>query len=307
MKKSLRLAFMGTPEFSVPALRALVAVGHEVACVYSQPPRAKGRGQQVQKSPVHEAAEALGIPVRTPVSLKSAEEQETFVALKLDASVVVAYGLLLPQPILDAPRLGCINIHASLLPRWRGAAPIHRALLAGDAETGITIMQMDKGLDTGGMFVKRAVPITATSTASQLHDALSALGATTIVEALPLIAAGTLKAEAQPETGGTYAVKLAREEGLIDWQDDAEALARKIRAFNPWPGAFFTARGERIKILEAVVAEGRGTPGALLDESAIIACGKGALKLMRVQREGRGAVDGTAFLRGFPHKLGEAL
>lgn len=304
----LRLAFMGTPDFAVAALQALIAAGHEVVCVYSQPPRPAGRGQAVQPSPVHIAAEVAGIPVRTPVSLKTAEAQAEFRALNFDVAVVAAYGLLLPQTILDAPRLGCLNIHASLLPRWRGAAPIQRAILAGDAESGITIMQMDKGLDTGAMWLKRAVPITTQTTATQLHDQLAELGADMIVEAINGITQGKLRAETQPETGVTYAAKLTREEGKLDWQEEAATLERKARALNPWPGVFFEAKGERIKVLEtALVFDQKGMAGTLLDDQFTVACGSDALRLVQVQRPGRSAIDGAALLRGFAIKPGEKV
>ena len=235
----LRLAFMGTPDFAASSLRALIDAGHEVACVYSQPPRPAGRGHQVQRSPVHVLAEERGIPVRTPKSLRNAEAQAEFAALDLDCAVVAAYGLILPQPILDAPRMGCLNIHASLLPRWRGAAPIQRAILAGDAETGVTIMQMDAGLDTGAMLLKGTVPITAETTAGSLHDALAELGAGLIVQALDGLAEGRLTAEPQPSEGVTYAAKLSRDDGRLDWSQPADFIERQVRALNPWPGVWF--------------------------------------------------------------------
>ena len=294
----LRLAFMGTPDFAVPSLAALIAAGHEVACVYCQPPRPAGRGHKLQPSPVHALASSRGIAVRTPKSLRNPEAQAEFAALGLDIAVVAAYGLILPVPVLEAPRLGCVNIHGSLLPRWRGAAPIHRAILAGDSETGITIMQMEAGLDTGPMLLKQAVAITAASTAAELHDALSALGARMIVEALEGLAAGRLKAEAQPAEGVTYAAKLEREEGRLDWSRPAAELERRVRALNPWPGVWFESAGERIKVLAADPVPGSGAPGALLGEDFTVACGEGALRLAKVQRQGRGVVDGAAFLRG---------
>ena len=294
----LRLAFMGTPDFAVPSLEALIAAGHDIACVYCQPPRPAGRGQRLQPSPVHALAEARGLPVRTPKSLRPPEAQVEFAALGLDAAVVAAYGLILPVPVLEAPRLGCVNVHASLLPRWRGAAPIHRAILAGDAETGVTIMRVEAGLDTGAMLLKEALPITATTTAAALHDSLAALGARLIVEALDGLAAGRLHPEVQPAEGVTYAAKLGREEGRLDWSRPAADLERRVRALNPWPGVWFESGGERIKVLAAEPATGSALPGTLLDGDFTVACGEGALRLTRVQRQGRAAVDGAAFLRG---------
>jgi methionyl-tRNA formyltransferase len=299
---------MGTPDFAVVSLEALVRAGHTVAAVYSQPPRPAGRGNQVQPSPVHKAAERLGLPVLTPRSLRNEEAQEQFRALGLDAAVVAAYGLILPQPVLDAPRLGCFNVHASLLPRWRGAAPIQRALLAGDAESGITIMQMDAGLDTGGMLLRRALPIAPDETAASLHDRLAALGADMIVEALDGVATGRLSPEPQPADGVTYAAKLTKDEGRLDFAGDGETVARQVRALTPWPGTWFDAPGgERVKVIAAEPAVGSGVPGTLLDDQLTVACGSGAVRLTRVQRPGRGPVDGAAFLRGFPHRVGAAI
>ncbi|WP_029010960.1 methionyl-tRNA formyltransferase [Azospirillum halopraeferens] len=303
----LRLVFMGTPDFAVPALRALIDAGHTVVCAYSQPPRPAGRGQQVQKAPVHRFAEAHGIPVRTPKTLRTAEAQAEFAASGADAAVVAAYGLILPQPVLDAPRLGCLNIHGSLLPRWRGAAPIQRAILDGDGETGITIMQMDAGLDTGAMLLKGSVPITAGTTAASLHDALAALGARLIVEALDGLAHGRLTAQPQPEEGVTYAAKLTRDDGRLDWRRDAAFIDRQVRALTPWPGCWFEATGERIKVLAVEPAAGSGAPGTVLDEAMTVACGSGAVRLTRVQRPGKAPVDGAAFLRGFHLPPGTVL
>ncbi|HZH28583.1 MAG TPA: methionyl-tRNA formyltransferase [Azospirillaceae bacterium] len=309
----LRLAFMGTPDFAVPALDALVEAGHEVACVYCQPPKPAGRGHEVQKTPVHRRADARSIPVRTPKTLRDPEAQAAFRDLNLDAAVVAAYGLILPQPVLDAPRLGCVNIHASLLPRWRGAAPIHRALLAGDAETGITIMQMDAGLDTGPMLAKSAVPIGADATAQALHDTLAALGARMIVETLDGLARGTVTPEPQPDAGVTYASKLTKDEGRLDWTRPAVELARRVRALTPWPGGFFDApNGERLKVLEAVALPGSGVPGTprpgtVVDEAFGVACGEGVLRLVTVQRPGRGPTDGAACQRGLRLAAGAHL
>jgi len=296
----LRLAFFGTPAFSVPALDALRAAGHDIAAVYTRAPRPAGRGTRLTPSPVHAVADAAGIPVRTPRTLKDETTQVEFAALGLDAAVVVAYGLLLPAPVLDAPRLGCLNIHASLLPRWRGAAPIQRAILAGDARTGITIMRMDEGLDTGPMLLAEAVPIGTEETAGTLHDTLSALGARLIVAALDGLAAGTLAARPQPDEGATYAAKLTREEERLDWSRPAEELARRVRAFAPAPGAWFAHDGARIKVRAATAAAGQAgaAPGTLLDDALTVACGTGALRLLAVQREGRAPLTAADFLRG---------
>jgi len=294
----MRIAFLGTPDFSVPALDALRAAGHEIACVYTQPPRPAGRGQSERRSAIHDHAAAADIPVRTPASLRDDDAQAEFAALNLDAAVVVAYGLILPQPVLDAPRLGCINIHASLLPRWRGAAPIQRAIQAGDAETGVTIMQMDAGLDTGPELLRETIPITAETNAGMLHDALAALGGRLIVEALAGLAAGTLQAVAQPETGETYAAKIERGEERIDWGQPAAILDCHVRAFAPWPGAWFEHDGERIKVLAAKLVAGQGVPGTVLDDALTVACGDGALQLVTVQRAGKAAMAAADYLRG---------
>jgi len=296
----LRVAFMGTPDFAVPILRALVAAGHAVVAVYTQPPRPAGRGHRAQPSPVQGAAEAASIPVRAPAKLDAAE-QERFRALELDAAVVAAYGLILPKPVLEAPRLGCLNVHASLLPRWRGAAPIQRAILAGDQETGVTIMQMDAGLDTGPMLLAESAPIGPETTAGLLHDQLAALGARLIVRALAGCVDGTLAPRPQPTEGVTYAKKLARDEGRLDWSKPAVELERAVRALNPAPGVWFEHSGERIKVLAAALAERRteAAPGTVLDGRLTVACGTGALRLTRLQRAGRAPVDADAFLRGY--------
>ena len=304
---TLRLAFMGTPDFSVPILRALIAAGHEVVAVYTQPPRPAGRGHREQPSPVLREADAAGIPIHTPVKL-NAPERETFRALGLDAAVVAAYGLILPKPVLAAPRLGCLNVHASLLPRWRGAAPIQRAILAGDAETGITIMQMDEGLDTGPMLLQESISIGLETTAALLHDELAALGAHLIVRALAGRADGTLAPRPQPTDGVTYAKKLARDEGRLDWGKPALELERVVRALNPAPGVWFEHGGERVRVLAAMLASGtEAPPSTVLDDALTIACGAGALRLTRLQRSGRAAMDAEAFLRGYPLPPGTRL
>jgi methionyl-tRNA formyltransferase len=291
----LRLAFMGSPDFSVPALRALHAAGHEIAAVYAQPPKPAGRGQRETPCPVHRAAMDLGLPVRTPARLRrDAPEHAAFAALDLDAAVVAAYGLILPRPMLDAPRRGCLNIHASLLPRWRGAGPIQAAILAADSESGITIMQMEEGLDTGPMLLAEATPIGPRTTSPELHDALSAIGARLILRALEEAPAPV----PQPEDGVTYAPKLAKADGRLDWTQDAEALDRRIRALTPWPGCFFQAAAETIRLLAAEPVPGSGPPGRMLDPQTV-ACGRGALRLLRLQRPGRAAQQAAEFLRGF--------
>jgi methionyl-tRNA formyltransferase len=300
----MRLAFMGSPDFAVPALRALHAAGHEIVAVYCQPPRPAGRGQTVRRCPVQVEADVLGVPVHTPSRLRAVpEEWEAFRSLQLDAAVVAAYGLILPPQMLAAPRRGCLNIHASLLPRWRGAAPIHAAILAGDSETGITIMQMDAGLDTGPMLLQDTVPILPATTTATLHDSLAALGARLILTAL----ASPLEAVPQPATGATYAPKLSRDDGRIDWTRPAANLERQVRAFDPWPGTFSTIDGAVLKILAADVAGGQGAPGVVLDDHLLVACGDGALRLTRVQLAGRPAMDAAAFLRGHRIAAGARL
>jgi len=307
MTNRLRLAFMGTPDFSVPALTALIDAGHDVVAVYSQPPRPAGRGHKERPSPVHHAASMRGIEVRTPVSLKNAEAQAAFAALDLDLAVVVAYGLILPKAILEAPRFGCLNIHASLLPRWRGAAPIQRAILAGDTETGVTIMQMDEGLDTGPMLSVKKLPILAGTNAGTLHDALSDLGAEMIVAAVAGVTDGSLKPTPQPADGVTYAAKIAREEARIDWTRSAAEIDRQVRAFAPVPGAWFQNGADRIKVLAASPSRAGGLPGTVLDALPTVACGEGALVLTRVQREGKGPMAIGDFLRGYALPSGTKL
>jgi methionyl-tRNA formyltransferase len=296
---SLRLVFLGSAGFSVPTLWALLEAGHQVVAVYTQPPRPAGRGHRQRLSPVHAFAAERGLEVYTPASLKGAEEQRAFTALSADAAVVAAYGLILPVPVLAAPRLGCLNVHASLLPRWRGAAPIQRAILAGDPETGVTIMRMDEGLDTGPILSVGRVPIAADTTAESLHGVLAEMGARLMVDALDGVAAGTLTARPQPETGATYARKLERDEGRLDWKRPAADLERAVRALNPWPGVWFEYRGERIRVLAAETADAVAAPGIVVDGRLTIACSEGGLRPLRVQRGGKAAVDTDAFLRGF--------
>jgi methionyl-tRNA formyltransferase len=305
----LRLAFMGTPDFAVPALAALIKAGHAIAAVYTQPPRPAGRGQHDRPSPVHAFAERQGIAVRTPRTLRDARAQADFAALALDAAVVAAYGLILPPAILAAPRLGCLNIHASLLPRWRGAAPIQRAILAGDVETGITIMQMDEGLDTGAMLLQERMRIAPDMSAGALHDALAALGAKLIVQALDRLAAGRLAPTPQPAEGVAYAAKIDKAETRLDWSQVAAQLACVVRAFSPAPGAWFALEGERIRVLAAAPAPGRAgaAPGTVLDDRLTVACGEGALRLLQVQRAGGKPMDADAFLRGRPVTAGTIL
>lgn len=300
----MRIAFMGSPDFAVPALQALVAAGHEVAVVYCQPPRPAGRGQQFHPCPVQSAAEAIGLTVRYPAKLRgNAEALAEFQAFDLDAAVVAAYGLILPRSWLEAPRRGCINIHASLLPRWRGAAPIHAAILAGDNETGVTIMQMDEGLDTGPMLREGRVVIGPRSRLPEVHDALAALGARLVLEALDQNPAPV----PQPEQGATYAPRLSRADARIDWGKPALEIERQVRAFDPWPGTFTTLGNEPLKILDAELADGSGAPGIVIDEALTVACGEGALRITRLQRAGRAPVPAADFLRGFAVPAGTKL
>jgi methionyl-tRNA formyltransferase len=299
----MRVVFMGTPDFSVPVLDALVEAGHEIACVYCQPPRPAGRGKKPRPTPVHARAEALGLPVRHPVSLKGAQAQAEFADLKADVAVVVAYGLILPQPVLDAPRHGCLNIHASLLPRWRGAAPIHRAIMAGDAETGICIMQMEAGLDTGPVLMREATPIGAEETTGELHDRLALMGAQLICRALERL--DSLTPDPQPEEGVTYAAKIDKAEARIDWTRPAAEIDRHIRGLSPFPGAWCEMAGERIKLLRCRLAEGQGAPGQIL-EGLTVACGEGAIEITEAQRQGKRPMPAEDFLRGV-HSLPERL
>lgn len=297
----MRIVFMGSPAFAVPSLEALVGAGHKVIAVYCQPPRPAGRGKAERKTAVHERAEALGIEVHTPRTLRDAEEQSRFAALDADLAVVAAYGLILPKPILDAPKAGCVNVHASLLPRWRGAAPIQRAILAGDAVSGVTIMRMDEGLDTGPMLLRRELPI-AGKNAGQVTEEMAKLGAEALLEWLERPS----PPEPQPE-GATYAAKIAKAEARIDWRKPAEDIERQVRAFAPAPGAWFEANGERIKLLAAAVGEAQGAPGEVLDDSFTIACGTGSIRPLMVQRAGRGAMSPDELLRGFAIPSGTHL
>lgn len=295
---TLRLAFMGSPTFALPALAGLIEAGHEIACVYSQPPRPAGRGKQDRPTPVHAFAAERGLEVRTPKSLKRAEEQDAFAALKLDAAIVVAYGLILPKAILDAPRLGAFNLHGSLLPRWRGAAPIQRAIMAGDRVTGVQVMRMEEGLDTGPVLATAETPIDVEDNTSTLHDRLAALGAGLLIDTLAKIERGEAIETPQSEAGVTYAHKITPAETRIDWTRPARELDWMIRGLAPSPGAWCELNGARIKVLHTRVGWGDGAPGEALDDELLIACGVGALRLLKVQREGRAPLDAEAFLRG---------
>ena len=306
-KTKLRIAFMGTPEFSVPILEALVSVGHDIVCVFTQPPRSGGRGQNEKKTPIHIKAEELGIDVRVPKDFSSQEQQLAFASLNLDCAVVAAYGLILPELILTAPKLGCLNVHASLLPRWRGAAPIQRAILAGDSESGVTIMQMDEGLDTGAILMLNKVEITRETTGESLHNKLSEAGSVLIIRALDALLKGTIKPVGQLDHGVTYAKKLERSEGHIDWRKPAEDIERLIRAFTPWPGSWFEVKGERIKILSANVEHADGPPGTVMDDKLIISCGVSGLKLEILQRAGKNPMTAAEFSRGFDLSIGTKI
>ena len=308
----MRTVFMGTPEFAVPTLDALVGAGHEVAAVYSQPPRPAGRGRRERLSPVHARAVELGIEVRTPASLKPPEAREAFAALRPDVAVVAAYGLILPRAVLDAPARGCLNVHASLLPRWRGAAPIHRAVMAGDARTGVCIMGMEAGLDTGPVFAREAIPIGPLDTTGDLEPRLAAMGARLMVEVL---AGEGAAPEPQPEAGATYAGKIDKAEAAVDWSRPADEIARQVNGLSPRPGAWTLRRGRRLKLLRARVAEApagaapeTGRPGAVLPGAPLrVACGAGAVDLIEVQPEGRGRQAAADHARGLPAAAGEAL
>ncbi len=301
----MRLIFMGSPGFALPTLAALIDAGHQIICVYSQPPKPAGRGKALRPTPVHSFALERGIEARTPSSLKSDNEKAAFALLNADAAIVVAYGLILPQAVLDAPRLGCFNLHGSLLPRWRGAAPMQRAIEAGDAVTGVQVMAMEAGLDTGGVYATATTPIGASDTTGSLHDRLAELGAALMVEALPKIAAGTLPCAPQALVGVTYAAKIDRTETRIDWTRPAATIDRSVRAFAPLPGAWcILPDGARAKILMTQVEPHDGQAGEVLDERLLVACGEGAVRILALQREGKGVVSAEDFLRGSPIAIG---
>ena len=303
----MKLAFMGTPDFAVPVLEALVTAGHDVVRVYTQPARPAGRGKAPRPSPVQVAADAAGIEVATPTSFRDADVIADFAALGLDAAVVVAYGQILPQAALDAPRFGCLNLHASLLPRWRGAAPIQRAIMAGDERTGVGVMQMEAGLDTGPILAEAETPIGGSDTAGTLHDRLAAIGAPLMADTLAGLEAGSVTPTIQPEEGVTYAAKIDKAEARIDWTHPASDVDCLIRGLSPFPGAWCEIGGERVKVLMSSAEDGDGMPGTLLDDALLVACGQGAVRLLRVQRAGRGAADAADFLRGFPVVTGDRL
>jgi len=306
----MRIVFMGTPEFGLPTLKALFDSGYDIGAVYTQPPRAAGRGMALRKSPVQTFAEAGNLEVRAPERLKSAEEQERFRALDADVAVVVAYGLILPKPILDAPRHGCLNLHPSLLPEWRGAAPINRAIMAGDTETGVSIMRMDEGLDTGPVCLVERVPIEPDETAGELHDRLAALGARLMIEALDALEQGKLACQPQPDHG-TYAEKIGPAEARLNFRVSAGELYDRIRGLSPHPGAWFelqlNGKPERIKVLRGELADGSGAPGTALDDNLTIACGNGAIRLTEIQRAGKRPMSAEEFLRGVPVPKGTVL
>lgn len=301
----MKLIFMGTPEFSVPVLEALIAAGHEIVAVYCQPPRRAGRGKKERPTPVHARADELGLLVRHPGSLKGAVEQAEFAALGADLAVVVAYGLILPQVVLDAPAQGCLNIHASLLPRWRGAAPIHRAIMAGDEKTGVCIMQMEAGLDTGPVLLRHETAIVASDSTAVLHDRLSDMGARLICQALQQLPG--LAAEIQAEDGVTYAAKIDKAEAKVDWTRSAVEIDRQIRGLSPFPGAWCEMSDQRVKLLMSELAPGQGNPGEVLDDELSVACGAAAIRLTRLQRAGKAAQDAREFQRGWPVAKGTQL
>jgi methionyl-tRNA formyltransferase len=300
----LRLIFMGTPDFAVPALLALASAGHDIVAVYTRSPKPAGRGMELQVTPVEREARRLALPVFTPKTLKTPDTQAGFAALNADAAVVVAYGLILPKAVLDAPRLGCFNVHASLLPRWRGAAPINRAIMAGDKDSGVTIMRMDEGLDTGAMAISERVAISADMTADDLHDALARLGADLMTRALAAAERGSLALTPQPTSGVTYAAKISKDETRIDWKKPASQVHDHIRGLSPFPGAWFELDSVRVKALRSTRGEGKGVPGTVLDDTLTVACGAGAIRLMQVQRAGKQPMQAEEFLRGTPVKAG---
>ena len=303
----LRLIFMGTPDFAVPTLIALTAVGHDVAAVYTRAPKPAGRGMELQPSPVGREAKRMALPMQTPQTLRDFDVQAAFSAHKADAAVVVAYGLILPKAILETPRLGCFNVHASLLPRWRGAAPINRAIMAGDAETGVTIMKMDEGLDTGAIAMAERTLIAPDMTAGGLHDVLARLGADLIVRALSALERGTLALTPQPEEGVTYADKIDKNETRIDWSQPWKQVHDHIRGLSPFPGAWCEIDGVRVKALRSTKGEGSGEPGTVLDDRLTIACAEGAVRLRQVQRAGKQPMAAEEFLRGTPVKPGSKI
>ncbi|MFP6741287.1 MAG: methionyl-tRNA formyltransferase [Alphaproteobacteria bacterium] len=303
----LRLVLMGTAAFAVPTLRALAEAGHDIVAVYTQPPRPAGRGHKHRQSPVHDEADRLGLTVCTPANLMEPAAQADFAALGCDAAVVVAYGLILPAPVLSAPRLGCLNLHPSLLPRWRGAAPIQRTIEAGDKETGVAVIQIDEGVDTGPILMTESVAVADDATSGSLHDVLAAHGARLMAEALERLADGTVTPTPQTEDGATHAAKLARGEGVLDWNRPAMELECLVRAMSPRPGANFDHDGKTIRVVAAVVADGDAVPGTLIGPDFTVACGRGALRLTRVQKAGKGAVDGADFLRGARLEFGTVL
>jgi methionyl-tRNA formyltransferase len=303
----MRLIFMGTPDFAVPTLLALAEAGHEIAGVYTRAPKPAGRGMELQPSPVEREARRLGLPVLTPATLKGPEAATAFRAHNADAAVVVAYGLILPKPILEVPRLGCFNVHASLLPRWRGAAPINRAIMTGDKESGVTIMKMDEGLDTGAIAMADRVAIAPDMTAGDLHDTLARLGADLMLRALAAIERGSLVLTQQPQVGVTYAAKIAKDQTRIVWSKPWRQVHDHIRGLSPFPGAWFEINGMRVKAVRSTRGEGVGTPGTVLDDQFTIACGDGAVRLVQVQRAGRQPMSAEEFLRGTAVKFGAAV
>jgi methionyl-tRNA formyltransferase len=298
----MRIVFMGTPDFAVPVLSEIIGHGHEVVAVYTRAPKPAGRGMDLRRSPVHTLAENFSIPVLTPKTLRTGEAAEIFAGHAADVAVVVAFGLILPKPILEAPKLGCLNLHASLLPRWRGAAPIQRAIMAGDAQTGVMVMRMEEGLDTGPIGMAEVLPIAADATAGDLHDALSRVGADLMVRALAALSQDALQFRAQPAEGVTYAAKIDKTECRIDWAQEAAAVHNHIRGLSPFPGAYceadFGKGPERVKVLRSRVAAGRGDPGEFVGEGLTIACGRGSVELLQVQRAGKAAMPAEEFLRG---------
>lgn len=307
----LRVVFMGTPEFAVPTLAEIVGAGHEVLAVYCQPPRPAGRGQSERKSAVHAFAESAKLPVETPKSLKSEDEQARFRSLGPDVAVVVAYGLLLPKLILDSPRHGCLNLHPSKLPRWRGAAPLQRTIMAGDRETAVMVMRMDEGLDTGPVCMAEPLDVSVSMTAGELHDLAARRGADLMLRALGALERGTLDCRPQSQDGVTYAAKIGKAEARIDWSESAAMVHNRVRGLAPWPGAWFEVasggRTERVKVLSTEPAEGQGTPGLVLDDRLTVACGTGAVRLLRLQRAGRDPLPALEFLRGFALPKGTPL